>query len=125
KSIPIADALSVIRQYGFYEMVRQTAPLAREVIAQDDARRYEISAGVLVKTRDGAVIDTLVVRPRSGSPVPALLDFTIYAARDFNLADAKLSAAHGYAGVVAYTRGKGRSPGQLVPYVHDGRDAGA
>jgi putative CocE/NonD family hydrolase len=32
-------------------------------------------------------------------------------------------AAYGYAGVVAYTRGKGRSPGQAVPYEHDGADA--
>ena len=28
-----------------------------------------------------------------------------------------------YAGVVAYTRGKGKSPGAAVPYVHDGDDA--
>lgn len=34
-----------------------------------------------------------------------------------------MSAAHGYASVVGFTRGKGCSPDKPVPYEHDGKDA--
>src|SRR5262245_21153996 len=39
------------------------------------------------------------------------------------LAEARKSAARGYAGVVAYTRGKGRSPDTPTTYEYDGQDA--
>lgn len=38
---------------------------------------------------------------------------------------ARTTAAHGYVGVMAYTRGKGRSAEVPVPHEHDGADAGA
>jgi predicted acyl esterase len=57
------------------------------------------------------------------APQPALLAFTIYAGDDYYFAQARNSAARGYAGVVAYTRGKGRSPDTPAPFEYDGRDA--
>ena len=54
----------------------------------------------------------MVVRPKSASkPLPALLEFTIYDSQNY----AKECAAHGYAGVVAYTRGKRTSPAESFP----------
>ena len=45
----------------------------------------------------------MVVRPKSpAKPLPALLEFTIFDSQNY----AKECAAHGYVGVVAYTRGK-------------------
>ncbi len=64
----------------------------------------------------------MMFRPRSAAkPLPTLLGFTIYANnyRD----DARLTAPHGYVAVVAYSRGKDRSPDSPVPYEHDGDDA--
>ena len=40
-------------------------------------------------------------------------------------ADAKKMAAHGYAGVVAYTRGKGRSTDAIVPFEVSGKRSAA
>jgi cephalosporin-C deacetylase-like acetyl esterase len=50
------------------------------------------------------LISTIVVRPAKAAPSAALLSFTIYANDDWAWNDAKTMAAHGYAGVVAYTR---------------------
>lgn len=53
------------------------------------------------------------------------LQFTIYADSVAAVRDALLSAAHGYASVTGYTRGKACSNDTPVPYVHDGADAAA
>ena len=100
-------------------------PGSQALITTDAKRRFLIDDHVLIPTTDGATIAAILVRPRSQGPtkLTALLNFTIYANDDWSMSDAIKMAAHGYAGVVAYTRGKGRSPGQVVPYVHDGEDA--
>ncbi len=66
-----------------------------------------------------------MVRPRGDEKRVALLNFTIYANDRWSFADAMKMADHGYAGVIAYTRGKGRSPDPVIPYEHDGADAAA
>jgi len=98
-------------------------PLAPALVRADLERRFVIEEDVLVPTPDGAQIAALIVRPRRAARSVALLNFTIYARDDWAFLDAAKMAAHGYAGVVAYSRGKGRSPGPVVPYLHDGPDA--
>ncbi|MGH1556968.1 CocE/NonD family hydrolase [Caulobacter segnis] len=101
-------------------------PASAPLIRADIDRRFIVDDRVLIPTPDGARIAAMIVRPRGSSPTAkqvALLNFTIYARDDWSLADAVKMAAHGYAGVVAYTRGKARSPGPAVPYEHDGADA--
>ena len=102
-------------------------PVSVPLLDADARRRYLIDDHVLIPTPDGAQIAALIVRPRSAgaAKLTALLNFTIYAKDDWSMSDAVTMAAHGYVGVVAYTRGKGRSPGPTVPYVHDGEDAAA
>ncbi|MBT2119090.1 CocE/NonD family hydrolase [Dyella sp. LX-66] len=100
-------------------------PSAASAAPRADAEQpFLIDDQMLIPTPDGAQIAALIVRPRNApAKLTALLNFTIYARDRWSLADAKKMAAHGYAGVVAYTRGKGRSGGPVVPYVHDGEDA--
>ena len=102
-------------------------PASAPLLDADAKRRYLIDDRVLIPTPDGALIAAMIVRPRSAGAVKltALLNFTIYAKDDWSMSDAVTMAAHGYAGVVAYTRGKGRGPGPVTPYVHDGDDAAA
>ncbi len=119
--ITLSDALDLIKKYQVLQVFRDILPLMEPLIAEDDARRYIIDDNILVKTPDGASIATVVVRPRSATArLPALLGFSIYAN---NWVAARTTAAHGYVGVMAYTRGKGRSPDVPVPYEHDGSDA--
>jgi len=125
-TIPLDDAVQLIRDYQTDEAYRRSLPLAAGLVSEDDSRRYVIEKDLAVKTPDGATICTLIVRPRkTAARVPALLQFTIYAEPDNNLSQSRQAASHGYAGVLGLTRGKGCSPNAPMPYVHDGPDAAA
>lgn len=120
----LAAALDLVRRYQFMQVYRRVLPLAEGLLAEDGVRRYLIEKGVLITLSDGNKLEALVVRPRSvKAPLTALLGFTIYANEDWALADAKIGASYGYAGVVAYTRGKGLGTGPVIPFEHDGKDA--
>lgn len=125
KRLPLADAIELVRAWQVHDAYSAFLALFDAALKDDDARRYAIDRDVLVRTPDGADISTLIVRPAKAPPLPALLSFTIYANDDWAWGDAKTMAAHGYAGVVAYTRGKGRSPDAIVPFERDGEDAAA
>lgn len=125
KRLPLAEAIDLVRAYQVYAAYAEFLPLFDAALKDDDARRYAVDRDAVVRTPDGAGISALVVRPAKTAPLPALLTFTIYANDDWAWADAKKMAAHGYAGVVAYTRGKGRSADAIVPFEHDGADAAA
>ncbi|HYP26739.1 MAG TPA: CocE/NonD family hydrolase [Blastocatellia bacterium] len=124
--IALPDALALIRLYHFYQDFQAWTPLTNILIAEDDAERYIADKEILIKTPDGAHIAAMIVRPKSAkAPLPALLVFTIYADDEQYFYEARKMAARGYAGVAAYTRGKGRSPDTPVPYERDGEDARA
>jgi uncharacterized protein len=84
---------------------------------------YVIEDSILITTKDNAKISALMVRRKDqAEPLPVIFQFTIYA-RKSDLRKAKDAADRGYVGVIAYTRGKRYSSGEIVPYVYDGRDA--
>jgi putative CocE/NonD family hydrolase len=76
---------------------------------------------VVVRGPGKVSIQAVVVRPKTLDPIPALFEFTIYDSQSY----AKESAAHGYAGVVAYVRGVRGSEDPVTPFEHDGGDARA
>lgn len=123
--LPLADAIALVRAWQVHEAYSQFLPLFDAALEEDDARRYAIDRDVLVRTPDGASIAVMLVRPAKVAPLPALLQFTIYANDDVYWRDAKTMAANGYVGVAAYSRGKGRSPDAIVPFERDGADAAA
>jgi hypothetical protein len=124
--IALADALDLIRVFQQYKSLEAWLPLSQALINEDDSKRYVIDKDILIKTPDAVHISALMIRPKSTkTPQPALLVFTIYAGDDTNFSTARRSAAHGYASVVGYTRGKGHSPESPVPFERDGDDARA
>jgi putative CocE/NonD family hydrolase len=123
--LPLDDAIALIRAWQVHDAHAAFQPHFANALAIDDARRYAIDRDAMVRTPDGAELAALVVRPAKAPPLPVLLTFTLYANDDWAWADAKKMAAHGYAGVVAYSRGKGRSRDAIVPYEHEGADAAA
>jgi hypothetical protein len=133
-SIALDAAVALVRDYESVQAYRDSASLRSALIAEDDSRRYTIEPDIQVKTGqaktgqaktgDGAAVCALVARPRASTGrLPALLLFTIYYDFADNLNDARLTAAHGYASVVGFTRGKACSPDKPVPYEHDGADS--
>lgn len=102
-------------------------PGVQRLMVADLERRFVVERDLVIDTPDGIRIAAVLIRPRlAGSErATALLNFTIYARDEWALADAAKMAAYGYAGMVAYTRGKASSPGPIAPYEHDGADAAA
>lgn len=120
--ISMPQAVKITRTYLAYRIHRQTAPLIDALGSADDKRRYVVQNDVLIKTSTGVILHARVVRPKDGADkLPALLEFSIVLSRS----DALACAAHGYAGVMAYTRGTSRSRGRVVPFRYDGEDADA
>lgn len=119
------QTIALLRAWQVHRVYADFLPLAPQAIREDDARRYSIDRDISITTPDGARISVISVHPNKASKLPVLLTFTIYANDDWAWSDAKTMAAHGYGSVVAYSRGKGRSPDPIRPYEHDGSDAAA
>lgn len=100
---------------------------ASEALIRADLERRFIVEERMVPTDEGIEIAVLLVRPRGAEAqrLTTLMSYTLYNRDDWSRSDAVQMAARGYAGAVAYSRGKGRSTGEPMPYVHDGADAAA
>ncbi|MGN6292896.1 MAG: CocE/NonD family hydrolase [Chitinophagaceae bacterium] len=83
---------------------------------------YIIQDSILIQTQDGNWVSAWAMRKKNiREQLSTILQFTIYA-RQTDIRKIKEAADKGYAGVMAYTRGKRYSPGETVPYEYDGRD---
>jgi uncharacterized protein len=122
--LPLAEAVELVRAWQVASAYRTFDQVARPLVDQDDHRRYVIEEK-LVPVGDGAGVCAVIVRPRDAAPLPALVEFTIYADAATNFTEARRSASNGYVGVEGLTRGKGCSPDAPVPYEHDGADGAA
>ncbi len=126
QAIAEPEAIELVWTYLAFDAYRSAAPLLETLAKEDDQRRYLVEEDVSIKLEGGATIHARVVRPKHAAKAPALLEFTLFGADN----DAKACAAHGYAGVVAYARGKDShgntvDPARVAPFEHDGADARA
>jgi putative CocE/NonD family hydrolase len=121
-NMEIGEAVDLARKYQSYQVFKNILPLIQPLVSEDENRRYIVQDDVLIKTKDGAKISAIVARQR-GLTVrqPAALIFTVYA-REGKDDEAIAGAAHGYVGVLAYTRGKALSPNPIEPYEHEVSD---
>ena len=121
-SLDIKDALTLCKNYYLLSFYQGVEAISKTLLNEEFNKRYIIH-NELIKTKDGASIEAVIVRLKGvASPQPVVLQYTIYA--DSTAWSSILEpAVHGYTGVMAYTRGKGFSPDQIVPYEYDGKDA--
>lgn len=123
ESLPLADALGLLRRCTFASVYRRALPLSEGLIAADEARRYDIDNDVLIRTPGGATLSAVVARRRGvQAPQPVAMMFTIYANLANSRDEARQAAARGYVGVVVDARGKRLSPDPIVPYEHEVQD---
>lgn len=125
-AISLTQAAALVRDYAQYRKYYVHQSLIQQQLEREDQRRFDISDSVLIKTKQGATLSAYVVRPRSGpARQPTALFYTIYASADptSNWYYAKYAAAHGYVGVVAFARGKWKSPDEIRPFDKAGEDA--
>jgi putative CocE/NonD family hydrolase len=121
-AISLADSLKLVGDYNERAIYRAFGSTSAELIAADDAHRYTVQKDVMVALPDGGSVCALIVRPSGQLKLPALLQFTIYNDPGSLFREARRAAANDYVGVMGLTRGKGCSPGEIVPYEHDGPD---
>ena len=114
-------AIDLIWNFLNFDAYRSFSIVASGLIRADDQRRYLMDDKVTIMTPDGTQLAARVIRPRTGpATLPALLEFTL---GDDPNSDLRETAAHGYAGVVAYARSPATS--QVLVFEHDGADATA
>jgi putative CocE/NonD family hydrolase len=122
-TLALDEAIALVRTWLADRTYRALDPVIGPVLAEAEARRYAIDDSVRIPLRDGNVLSAVVVRPRRlAGPQPAVLEFTIYA-NDQNRLTALESAANGFVGIVATTRGKRASAGPVRPFEPDAADA--
>ncbi|MEO6979295.1 MAG: CocE/NonD family hydrolase, partial [Mucilaginibacter sp.] len=125
-SLSITDAITLCKTYNIMHVFDSIEPVSKVILKTDDNHRYIIQDSVFIKTNDGATLSAVVVRKRGVNVTqPTALIFFIYSNLDRSLYEAKSSAARGYVGIVADTRGKRLSPDPIEPYEHESRDVNA
>lgn len=113
--IPQSEAIGVVRDYLALDMRRAMGGASAGLAAEDARRRYQIGDEAVIRAF-GADIHLRVVQPKGALKRPALLQFGLAPSEE----DARACAAHGYAGVIAWARTRGRKPGGVAPFEHEG-----
>jgi uncharacterized protein len=119
-SIDESEAIELIWKYVTFDAYKNFGSLVVLLNAEEDHRRYASEQEILIRTAHGTSIAITVIRPTtSAGGLPALLEFPSHDPMNY----AKESAAHGYAGVVAYAVEKRKSPAGIDPFETLGADA--
>ncbi|MEH6537593.1 MAG: CocE/NonD family hydrolase [Psychroserpens sp.] len=120
--ITTEEAINLLKSYFLYHVYTITEPIVFKEINQDNSSRYIIKEELIISSIDGAELSLTTVRKKNSKPMPAILEFTIYADVLSNTNDAILAASKGYVGVVATSRGKRQSSNAIEPYKHEYKD---
>ena len=87
----------------------------------EGAKNVDFVWGVKIPMRDGVRLNATVYKPKGAEPVPAILTLTPYIADSYH-PRAFYFAQHGYAFVLADSRGRGNSEGRFEPFMNEGPD---
>lgn len=120
--IALPEAIELVQAYATFDAYRNFAPIVGALDAEEEQRRYASEDDIRINVHKGVDVAAIMIRPKNPpKPLPTLMEYTTYITPGF----AREVAAHGYVGVVAYARGRGKSSGVPLPYQHDGDDVRA
>ena len=119
------EALGLIWQYLAFDAYRSFGPIVPGLISLDEDRRYVIQDDLAIDLPGHGKVAALLVRPRSSSGLLATL--LQYRIAPGGQDDAIAAAAHGFAGMVAFTPlvRAGRHAWQVIPFEGEGERARA
>lgn len=121
-SLNLSEGAAIVNAYYSY-LLAQPRMIMMQEYKVEEAKIFSITLELL-RMRDGATVQAWVVRKLSNpEKVPTIFYFNIYEDSTNDLQFAKFNAESGYVGVVANTRGKGKSPQELELFEHDANDA--
>jgi len=122
-TINMQDARDLLRAYNSYIVYSNIVPLIRPIIRAEEEKEF-VMEKVLIKTRDGSLVQAEVGRKRANKgKLPTIFVFDIYIDSGYGVSEVRRYAVKGYACIVANTRGKGGSPQSIEPFEHDADDA--
>jgi len=126
QSLNVKQAINLLSNYQLYKVYEKVLPIAVPLVTAEQNKRYKVFSDVLIKTPDGVTISAIVVKKRGDNKKrPTAFQFSIYADEAWEIKEAMHAASHGYIGVIANTRGKGKSTDKIIPWEYDGKDATA
>jgi len=122
ETISIKTAQNLVDKYFLKTVFSSTRNIFFEEIKQDHKRRYRINDSILIPMKDGAEVSVVLIQQKGNVSTKnsAILISSIYAGT--NESGAMLSASKGYIGVVANTRGKRLSSGEVKPLEYENTD---
>lgn len=122
EKISIEAAQNLINKYFLRAVYSSARDIFFEEIKEDHKRRYNINDSIVISMKDGAEISVVLVQRKGSSAAKnsAILISSIYAGT--NEPSAMLSASKGYIGVIANTRGKRLSKGEIKPFDYENTD---
>ncbi|MFT7034074.1 MAG: putative CocE/NonD family hydrolase [Cyclobacteriaceae bacterium] len=122
ETISTNTAENLVKKYFLKTVYTATRDLFFEEIKKDHQRRYSINDSILIPMQDGAEVSVVLIQRKGNvsTKKPAILIASIYAGT--NEVGAMLSASKGYVGVIANTRGKRLSRGEVKPLEHENTD---
>lgn len=124
EELSLVEAVNLVANYQLYKVYEKVLPIVTPLITEEENKRYLVQSDLLIKTPDGATLSAIVVRKKGDTEKrPTAFQFSIYANQEQEIKEAIHAVSHGYIGVIANTRGKGRSPDQIIPWEYDGKDA--
>jgi putative CocE/NonD family hydrolase len=122
-SIALNEAIDLVWAWFAFEAYRSFSAVVRPLVAAEDRRRY-IEEEVTIPVSKTANLTGMVIRPRI-VPAPGKLPVILEFALETDVRDARESAAHGYASVLARVRGLRDKDDPLPPFEEEGDDARA
>ena len=121
-NIGLLEAVELVQDYATFDAHRNFSPAVGPLVAEEEQRRYATEDNIQIPVGKNVTIAAVIVRPKTAAKtLPTLLEYTPYGGSSYG----KEVAAHGYVGMIAYARGRGKSTGEPLPYQHDGEDVRA
>ena len=118
------QALNLLYNYHGYKIYEAVLPSAKKAQTVAHNARFDIDTDVIITMPDGAEVSAVVVRKKGDvEKRPTAFQFTIYANEQNHVTQAIHAVVHGYNAVIANTRGKRLSKGEIIPWEKDGADA--
>ncbi len=122
--LDIYDKKKLVLQFNAWSMLKQIQPLAQKLLKQEEQKSLVTLENQIIKTKDGASLQATIYLPKDVKvKLPSLLIYNLYAEGWSIDNKAKEAAMSGYAGVLVYSRGKGTSEDNIVPYEHEASDS--
>jgi uncharacterized protein len=120
-SLTINEAVYLCRKYGSFLSASFTNKVSARAFKRIEAEVYNVKETVIPMSDGGTIAVTIVRSQQDTTPKPVVLMYNIYAGND--VSKAKNINFNGFTGVIANTRGKGRSKDSIAPFEHDAKDA--